>query len=155
VNDAVTIAKAERIGHAADLAFEKNPHDLLRKMKQDNIAVEINLTSNDFILGIKGNQHPISLLRKYAVPFVISTDDAGVSRNELSNEYLRYASDYQANYAELKNTVFNSLRYSFLSNTEKQTQLKELENRFQAFEQSISKLSKEQGKISGVKVREN
>jgi hypothetical protein len=48
------------------------------------------------------------------VPYVISTDDAGVTRHTLSNEYVLFASRYKPGYAELKKTSYNSIRYAFL-----------------------------------------
>ena len=35
---------------------------------------------------VRGNKHPIRLYYDAGVPIVLSTDDAGVSRNNLSNE---------------------------------------------------------------------
>lgn len=93
-----------------DIIHETDAYELLEIMKQRNIAVEINLSSNEFILGVKDEAHPLQLYRQYAVPFVISTDDAGVSRNNLSHEYLLFTSRYKPSYQELKSTVYNSIR---------------------------------------------
>jgi adenosine deaminase/adenosine deaminase CECR1 len=68
------------------------------------------------------------------VPFVISTDDAGVSRNNLSGEYLLYVSRYKPSYDELKQVVYNSLRYSFLPEDEKREERNKLQKRFTEFE---------------------
>jgi hypothetical protein len=40
--------------------------------------VEINLTSNDQILGVHGAMHPFPAYRAAGVPTVLSTDDEGV-----------------------------------------------------------------------------
>jgi hypothetical protein len=108
------------------------------KMRDQKIAVEINLSSNDFILGVKDEAHPITLYRKYGVPFVISTDDAGVSRNNLSGEYVLFASRYKTDYAEVKKLSYDSLRYSFLANDDKQRLLKALDGKFAKFEAEIA-----------------
>jgi adenosine deaminase/adenosine deaminase CECR1 len=84
IKDAIDVAGANRIGHGMDIAHESNPLAIMKKMRDAKIAVEVNLSSNDFILGIKEQAHPVTLYRKYGVPFVLSTDDAGVSRNNLS-----------------------------------------------------------------------
>ena len=83
----------------------------------------------------------MQVYRHAGVPFVISTDDAGVSRNNLSGEYVLYASRYRPTYDMLKETVFNSIRYSFLSDAEKETELRRLEQRFAGFEAKVKDLA--------------
>jgi len=114
----------------------------MKDMHDKDIAVEINLTSNQFILGIEGQNHPVTLYRKYGVPFVIATDDAGVSRNNLSEEYVLFASRYQPDYAEVKRLSYNSVKYSFLSADDKKQMLKALELKFAMFESNIAKSEK-------------
>ena len=77
--------------------------------------MEINLTSNAVILGITGKEHPFSTYRKFGVPVALSTDDEGVSRIDLTHEYVRAVETYDLTYADLKQMVRNSLEYSFLS----------------------------------------
>jgi adenosine deaminase len=84
-------------------------------MRAKRVAVEINLTSNDLILGVKGSDHPFPIYRKFGVPVVISTDDEGVNRSHLTQEYQRAVLTYGLTYADLKQIVRNSLEYSFLS----------------------------------------
>ncbi len=134
VSEAVEVAGAERIGHGVDIVYERDAVGLLRTMRERRVAVEINLSSNAFILGVKNEAHPVQVYRQQGVPFVISTDDPGVSRNNLSGEYMLYVSRYKPSYDVLKETVFNSIRYSFLSDTEKAAELKSLAQRFAVFE---------------------
>lgn len=141
INEAVSIAGADRVGHGVDVAHEIDALGLLERMKTGDTAVEINLTSNEFILGVKNEAHPLQLYRRQAVPFVISTDDAGVSRINLSNEYLLFASRYQPSYEELKAAVYNSIRYAFLSEDEKRGEVKELDRRFAVFEEKIARMA--------------
>lgn len=142
INEAVQVAGADRIGHGVDITHESNAYELLTAMKQRNAAVEINLSSNAFILGVKDEVHPLPLYRQYGVPFVIATDDAGVSRNNLSHEYLLFASRYKPSYEELKTVVYNSIRYAFLNEDEKREELLELDRRFAAFEEKISTMAR-------------
>ena len=114
VREAVEVAGASRIGHGVDIAYEDGAQALLDRMARDRIAVEINLTSNDVILGVKGADHPLALYRKAGVPVVLSTDDEGVSRIDLTNEYLRGATEQGLRYADLKTMARASLTYSFL-----------------------------------------
>jgi hypothetical protein len=63
---------------------------------------------------VKGADHPLALYRKAGVPFVLSTDDEGVSRIDLTNEYLRAVTEQGLNYADLKAAARASLEYAFL-----------------------------------------
>ena len=138
IHEAVHVAGAQRIGHGIDIAHEDQASALLRQMRERGIAVEINLTSNAFILGVKNEAHPIRLYQRHGVPFVISTDDAGVSRNNLSGEYLLYITRYRPSYEQLKATVYNSIRYSFLSEAEKREERARLDRRFAEFEREVA-----------------
>ena len=111
---AVEQAKADRIGHGVDVMYENRPYELMKDMAAKRVMVEINLTSNDVILGIKGKHHPFSLYRKFGVPVALSTDDEGISRIDLTHEYVRAVETYDLSYADLKHLVRNSLEYSFL-----------------------------------------
>jgi len=114
IRQAVEIAKAQRIGHAVDLAFEDDMEGLLATMRRSGVAVEINLTSNDKILGVRGPDHPLPTYLAAGVPVVLSTDDAGISRIDLTNEYFRAARDYGLDYDALKAIARASLDHSFL-----------------------------------------
>ncbi len=114
IREAVDLAGAERIGHGVDIAYESESEKLLDTMKQRRVAVEINLTSNDVILGVRGNDHPFNMYRKAGVPVVLCTDDEGVSRTHLTQEYVRATLSYGLSYADLKQIVRNSIEYSFL-----------------------------------------
>ncbi|MYM35506.1 adenosine deaminase [Duganella sp. FT94W] len=137
IKDAIDVAGASRIGHGMDIAHESNPLAIMKKMRDQKIPVEVNLSSNDFILGIKDQAHPVTLFRKYGVPYVLSTDDAGVSRNNLSGEYVLYAARYQPDYAEMKKLSYDSIRYAFLADADKQRLLKALDGKFAKFEAEI------------------
>ena len=106
---------AERIGHGVDVMLEKDPIALLKEMAARNVLVEINLTSNDEILGVSGDDHPLPAYLKYGVPVALSTDDEGVSRSDMTHEYLRAVEGYRLSYTDLKRMTRQSLEHSFLS----------------------------------------
>ncbi|HBZ04972.1 adenosine deaminase [Massilia sp.] len=153
IDQALVVANADRIGHGIDLAHETNAVGIMRKMRQDDVPVEINLTSNAFINGLKGEHHPITLYRKYGVPYVISTDDAGVTRHTLSNEYVLFASRYKPDYAEMKKTSYNSIRYAFLPPAEKTRLTRQLDERFAKFEAEVAGLAKDVAKKQRAKTK--
>ena len=142
IREAVQIAGADRIGHGVDVANETNADELLEMLSARKVAIEVNLTSNSFILGVKNEAHPVQVYRYHDVPFVISTDDAGVSRNNLSSEYLLFVSRYKPSYEELKKVAYNSIRYSFLSEKEKIEEYQSLDLRFASFEARVAKLAR-------------
>jgi adenosine deaminase/adenosine deaminase CECR1 len=140
IRQALEIAHAQRIGHGVDLPYEQNATKLLAALKKNDTAIEINLTSNQFILGVAGKGHPYLIYSGYGVPLVISTDDSGVSRNNLSNEYMLLASRYHPSYAKIKEYVYNSIKYSFLSQDEKASAKNVLDNKFTEFEKEMAGL---------------
>ncbi|MDD3344284.1 MAG: hypothetical protein PHR87_12005, partial [Sulfurospirillaceae bacterium] len=140
ITQAYEIAGAERIGHGVDLPYEQNPVALLEELKA-HASIEINFTSNEFILGVKGNAHPYPIYAAYGVPLVISTDDSGVSRDNLSHAYVLLASRYHPRYETIKKYVYNSIEYAFLSVEEKARLRAGLDKRFMNFEREMSTLN--------------
>ncbi|MEO8481479.1 MAG: adenosine deaminase [Acidobacteriota bacterium] len=114
IRDSIQVGGATRIGHGVDVMHEVDAHALLRQMAQQRILVEICLTSNDGILGIRGVDHPLKAYVNAGVPVALATDDEGVSRSEMSLEYLRAASDQGLGYLQLKAMARNSLEHAFL-----------------------------------------
>ncbi|MES2319850.1 MAG: adenosine deaminase [Pseudomonadota bacterium] len=141
IDQAINVAGAARIGHGLDLAHESNVLGIIKTMRARDIAVEINLTSNAFISGVKGENHPLTLYRQYGVPYVISTDDAGVTRHTLAQEYMLFASRYKPGYAEIKKASYNGLRYAFLAADDKKRLVRQLDERYAAFEANIAALA--------------
>jgi adenosine deaminase len=114
VREAVEVAGASRIGHGVDVMHEDRPHELLRTMAERNVMVEINLTSNDVILGVRGADHPLRAYLEAGVPVALSTDDEGVARSEMTMEYLKGAREQGLGYVSLKTMARNSLQHAFV-----------------------------------------
>jgi hypothetical protein len=114
VRSAVEVAGASRIGHGVDVMGEDDAQGLLAEMARRRVMVEINLTSNDTILNVVGAAHPFETYRRAGVPLALSTDDEGVSRIDLTHEFVRATTTYGLNHADLKTLVRNSLEYAFL-----------------------------------------
>ncbi len=114
IRDSVMKAHAKRIGHGVSVMYEDDPYDLLKEMARLNVMVEICLTSNDAILGIRGAQHPLATYLQYGVPVALATDDEGVSRSEISREYLKAAEEQGLGYIQLKTMARNSIQFAFL-----------------------------------------
>ncbi|WP_133129402.1 adenosine deaminase family protein [Legionella yabuuchiae] len=114
IHDAIFIGQAERIGHGVDITYENNAKDLVKYMAKKSVPVEINLTSNQKILDIYGKSHPLNLYLHHQVPVVLSTDDEGILRTNLTREYVKAVIDHGLNYPTLKTITRNALTYSFL-----------------------------------------
>jgi adenosine deaminase len=115
IRSAVEQGHAERIGHGVDVMYEDRPYELLKEMATRHVLVEINLTSNDVILGVKGIDHPLPIYLRYGVPVALSTDDEGVSRIDLTHEYVSAAMTFPLTYRDLKKMVRSSIEHGFLS----------------------------------------
>ncbi|MCU1264709.1 MAG: adenosine deaminase [Acidobacteria bacterium] len=114
IRDSIQIAGAERIGHGVDIMHETEPYALLKDMVRRNVLVEVCLSSNDLILGVSGRSHPLLTYLQYGVPVALATDDEGVSRSEISREFLKAAEEQGLDYLQLKTLARNSLTYSFI-----------------------------------------
>jgi adenosine deaminase len=134
VREAVEIAGARRIGHGTDIMYDADPAALLRTMARRRIAVEISLSSSDLILGVRGARHPLRQYLRAGVPVVLATDDEGVARSDLTNEYQRAVEEHGVTYRELKQMSRDSIALSFLPAAEKTRLLARLDAAFAAFE---------------------
>jgi len=114
IREAVELGHAERIGHGVDVLYEDDAPGLMKEMADKHIMVEINLTSNDVILGVKGADHPLSGYRNAHVPVALSTDDEGVSRIDITHEYVKGAEEQGLGYLDLKEMARTSLEHAFL-----------------------------------------
>ena len=114
VYDAIFVGKASRIGHGVDIELEKNHEFLMNYMAKNALPVEVNLSSNAQVLHVKGSNHPLKNYLKHQVPVVLSTDDEGILRTSLTQEYQIAVEEYGLDYAMLKQISRNALTYSFL-----------------------------------------
>jgi len=115
IRSSVEIGNAERIGHGVSVMYENQPRELLRELAQRNVMIEICLTSNATILGVQGNRHPLHEYIRAGVPIALATDDEGVSRSDMTQEYLRGAVDQNLSYTQLKKMARTSLEHAFIS----------------------------------------
>ncbi len=114
IREAIELGHAERIGHGMDVLYEDDPNALLKEMADRHVMVEVNLTSNDVILGQARTDHPLAAYRAAHVPVALSTDDEGVSRIDLTHEYVKAAEEQNLTYPDLKRSARTSLDHSFL-----------------------------------------
>ncbi|MEU9079632.1 adenosine deaminase [Kitasatospora sp. NPDC048538] len=114
IREAVLTGHAERVGHGVDVVHEDDSADLLRTLAQRHTLIEVPLTSNEQILQVSGPDHPFPLYRRNGVPTALATDDPGVSRGDITEEYRKATTRYQLGYRDLKDLARTSLEYAFL-----------------------------------------
>lgn len=115
IHQSIFFGKAQRIGHGTDIRYEKSGQTTLAYMARHNIPVEINLTSNELILNVKGATQPLNYYLQHNVPVVLSTDDKGILQTDLTKQYVTAVKTYKLDYQTLKTINRNALTYSFIS----------------------------------------
>ena len=113
IRRAVLAGQADRIGHGVAVSSDPDPDSLLELLRSKKVLVEVNLSSNQFILGVDAKAHPLMTFLQKGIPVALSTDDAGILRTNMSQEFLKAATDYTLSYAQIKQMVIHSLDYSF------------------------------------------
>jgi adenosine deaminase len=103
-------------------------------MDRDDILVEQCLTSNRQILEIDGRRHSFPVYRRFGVPIALCTDDEGVARTDITEQYLLATREYDLSYGALKNISKDTLRHSFLQPEVKAAAMAELNAAFSLFE---------------------
>ncbi len=134
IRESIAKGHALRIGHGVDVMQEDDPIGLLREMAAKKILVEIALTSNDVILGVRGKRHPLGVYLQYGVPVALATDDLGVSRASHTREWVRAVEEHGLDYATLKRLVRNSIEHAFVDPPTRTRLKQDLEAAFLRFE---------------------
>jgi hypothetical protein len=117
IRSAVEKAHAERIGHGVDVLGETagdGAADLLRDMHDAGVMVEICLSSNRVLLGVSGAQHPLAAYLEQKVPVALATDDFGILRGDITQEYVAAATDQVLDYKTLKQMARASMEHAFV-----------------------------------------
>jgi hypothetical protein len=139
IRESLRKGHASRIGHGVSVMYEDDAIGLLREMAAKKVLVEIALSSNDLILGVKGKAHPLNTYLQFGVPVALVTDDMGVSRSTHTQEYVKAVEEQGLDYRTLKRLARNSLDYSFVDATTKARLKSDLEKAFSAFEAKASR----------------
>lgn len=106
-------AGSRRIGHGVDIRWEQDSAQLMRLMARRRIAVEVNLKSNEVLLGVQGRDSQFDAYRRAGVPMVLGSDDQGEFNSAITDDWLRAVTRQKATYPELITLARNSLEYSF------------------------------------------
>jgi adenosine deaminase len=138
-------AGASRVGHAVALDASNGREEILERMKREKIAVEINLRSNELLLGVRGAAHPLLDYFEAGVPIVLATDDPGLMGTGLREQYQLAAAYEELSYLDLKQFVRNSVEYSFMEPGARARLQDRLEGEFAAFESGRARAASQGG----------
>jgi aminodeoxyfutalosine deaminase len=102
---------AERIGHGIAAVRDLR---LIQYLREHDIPLEICITSN-LVTGVvkRLEDHPVRQLYDAGVPIVLSTDDPGMFRCTLVDEYRLAARCFGFSQTELSGIAENGFRYAF------------------------------------------
>lgn len=114
IHDALFVGQAQRIGHGVDIAYENDALDTLNYMASQHKAIEVNLISNLKILNVSGDKHPLNYYLSHHVPVVLSTDDEGILRTNLTTQYVDAVLNHDLSYQSIKQINRNALTYAFV-----------------------------------------
>jgi len=139
IYEAITVGGAQRIGHGEAVEFELEEHpQLIDIMRDTPVPVEINLSSNYFILQMEPQDHPILLYLQSGVPLVLADDDPGILLTSMTGEFATAARNYpDIRYSDFKDMAYNSIRYSFADSQTKSEMAGRLDAEFEEFEERI------------------
>jgi aminodeoxyfutalosine deaminase len=102
---------AERIGHGIAAAQDEA---LLRHLRERDVPLEVCITSN-LATGVvpRIEDHPVRRLYDAGVPIVLNSDDPGMFRCTLTDEYRLAARQFGFSEAEMRGLADNGFRYAF------------------------------------------
>jgi aminodeoxyfutalosine deaminase len=110
--DAVTLLGANRIGHGIQAARDAR---LMEHLRERAIGLDICLTSNVRTLAwapLSG--HPFQLLYKRGVPVTLNTDDPGIFKTGLCEEYVKAFKHFGLTRTDLNHIALQGIRSAFL-----------------------------------------
>ena len=134
IRSSIEQGHASRIGHGVSIMHEDDAQGLLRMMAERGILVEVALSSNDALLGVSGNRHPLRAYLQAGVPVTLVTDDEGVTRTTLTREFQRAVEEHGLDYWTIRRMARNSLEHAFAGPVEKQRLLAEFDAAVREFE---------------------
>ena len=108
------IEGVKRMGHAASIDLETNAQQLVDDIVGRKTALEICLTSNERLLHLVGERHPLNWYIENGVPIVLCSDDPGVSLADLTAQYVIAMTRHHLSYKTIKEINGNGLGFSFL-----------------------------------------
>ncbi|MDC8831449.1 adenosine deaminase [Alteromonas gilva] len=126
---------AQRIGHGLNTITDP---DTLLLMRHGPYLIEINLISNHLLEYTEDySNHPFGEYLRTDIPVALSTDDRGMWDSTMTDEYYIAVNEFNLSWQELISLGENSLKHSFLPETDKQQALATYRQRLAEFTRAI------------------
>ena len=117
---------ANRIGHGVQAA--RDPR-LIEYLREHAVGLDVCLTSN---LRTRAwaplSQHPFPLLYRRGVPVTLNTDDPGLFRTSLTQEYLKASRVFGLTAQDLQRITLQAVRCSFLPHEAKMAHMQRIQD---------------------------
>ncbi|SQH78048.1 Adenosine deaminase [Shewanella benthica] len=118
VFDAVSMLKAERVGHGIHITGHQGAYDLV---KQQNIGLETCPSSNIQTKAVdKLSEHPLKAFYEDALPITINTDNRTVSNTTMTDEVRKVMQEFSLSREDYFNIYKISIEQAFASDEVKQ-----------------------------------
>jgi adenosine deaminase len=111
-------------------------------MKDEHIGVTVCLSSNEGILDYDAFTSQFRLYYEAGVPVSLATDDEGISRTNLTEQYAKAAMGFGLGYVELKELAYNAIDISLIDESAKSEERTKLDTAFADFERKMSETRK-------------
>lgn len=135
IKDALSFG-TKRLGHG--IRCTENI-ELCNYLKENNILLEICPTSNVQTNVVDSiTNHPIKKLYDMGLKLCINTDNRTVSNTSLELEYLKLKEAFKLTDNDFKNMNLNAIRFSFLSDIEKETLEREYLDKYNLYIKRIN-----------------
>ena len=123
--EAVYELNADRIGHGLTLI---NNMDLLYRFRDRNIFIELCPSSNYQICNFENNEYPLKRYFEEGLKITINTDNPGISRTNITNEYYFASKIADLNKIQIIQLIRNSVQGTFLPKNEKKKLMLQFED---------------------------
>ena len=109
IYEAIDLFSADRIGHGCIAVKDLN---LIEKLSKNQICIEVCPTSN-YLTNAYNGIPPHITFKKYEIPFVICSDNPGIHKKGLSDDYIRFLEE-GGSFEILQNMFDEQMKYSFV-----------------------------------------
>ncbi|MBX9768045.1 MAG: hypothetical protein K2X47_12300, partial [Bdellovibrionales bacterium] len=136
------IMGAQRLGHGTQLWYRRDRNvdaaESLLAMeyaRRNRVLIETNLSSNLRLNAVHSyHEQPWLILLRLGIPVALSTDNDGILNTSPAGECSLAVRHSNVTYWELKQTAYDSIKYSFAEEALKKQMLENLDDQFDQFE---------------------
>ncbi|MCB1112154.1 MAG: hypothetical protein KDK72_05800 [Chlamydiia bacterium] len=111
--------RLRRLGHLCSIERESRRTEVLNELLERDIAVELNIGTNEIILGYtKGKREYLKILKKAGIPLIPCSDDEGYTKIDLTEIYVKLILEEDFTIHDIIECLRNGIRFSCLKGEE-------------------------------------